>query len=129
VGEALLACHRWYGPALAPELAGSRVHAMAHVTGGGISGNLVRVMPEGCRATIEHAWPRPAVFGWICEAGAVPEDDAREAFNLGIGFVVVAAKGSEALLAADLAARGERVFRIGTVREGERGVTWDARAG
>jgi len=123
-GEALLAPHRWYGPALEPELAGTRVHAMAHVTGGGIAGNLVRVLPEGCEAVIEDAWPRPAVFRWLCDAGAVPEADARRAFNLGIGFVVVTAPGDADALAADLVARGEQVWRIGSVHAGARGVRW-----
>lgn len=129
VGEALLARHRWYGPALLPELAGPRVRAMAHVTGGGIAGNLVRVLPEGCVGVIEHAWPRPALFSWICESGGVPEDDAREALNLGIGFIVVAAQGADEALAAELTARGERVYAIGSVQAGERGVTWDLRPG
>jgi phosphoribosylformylglycinamidine cyclo-ligase len=127
VGQALLARHRWYGPALAAELALPRVRAMAHVTGGGIAGNLVRVLPEGCRAVLEQAWPRPALFTWLCTAGAVPEDDAREALNLGIGFVVVAAAGEDEALAADLAARGEVVFRLGAVHAGTRGVEWDVR--
>src|SRR5436853_3148582 len=52
VAEALLAPHRWYGPALEPELGGRRLHGLAHVTGGGIAGNLVRVLPDGCRARV-----------------------------------------------------------------------------
>jgi phosphoribosylaminoimidazole (AIR) synthetase len=64
------------------------------------------------------------VFEWLCRAGRVPEDDARQALNLGVGFVVVAARGSEAGLAVDLGARGARVVVLGSVREGERGVTW-----
>ncbi len=129
VGDALLAPHTWYGPALDVELGGRRVRAMAHVTGGGIAGNLVRVLPNGCRAVIETTWPRPPVFEWLRRAGSVPEDDARQALNWGVGFIVVAARGSENALAADLAARGARAFVIGTVREGERGVTWEPRAG
>ena len=125
VGDALLAPHRWYGPALLPELGSSRVRAMAHVTGGGIAGNLVRVLPAGCHAVIDRSWPRPPVFDWLCEAGAVPEDDARRSLNLGIGFVVVAALGSEQALAADLQSRGARVIPLGSVGEGERGVTWE----
>jgi phosphoribosylformylglycinamidine cyclo-ligase len=124
LGDALLAPHRWYGPALEPELAATRVHAMAHVTGGGIAGNLVRVLPEGCEAVIDTAWERPAVFRWLCAAGAVPEPDARRALNLGIGFVVIAAAGAADALVADLAARGERVVRLGAVRGGTRGVIW-----
>jgi phosphoribosylaminoimidazole (AIR) synthetase len=70
VGEALLAPHRWYGPALMPLVDKQRVHALAHVTGGGIAGNLVRVLPAGARARVRpDAWPRPAVFRWLVEAG------------------------------------------------------------
>jgi len=123
--EALLGRHRWYGPALAPELGGSAVRALAHVTGGGIAGNLVRVLPEGAHAVIEAAaWPRPAVFRWLIGAGAIPEADARATFNLGIGMVVVCAAGEADALAARLRARGERAFRIGAVVAGARGVEW-----
>ena len=125
VGDALLARHRWYGPALADELPGRACHALAHVTGGGIAGNLARVLPEGCHATVEAgAWPRPALARWLVEAGGIPEADARATFNLGIGMVVVCAAADAAALAARLAARGERVWRIGGVAAGTRGVSW-----
>jgi phosphoribosylformylglycinamidine cyclo-ligase len=125
LADALLSPHRWYGPGLAPEDDGDRVHALAHVTGGGIAGNLARVVPEGCRARVDAgAWPRPAVFRWLMRAGSIPEDDARSAFNLGIGMVVVCAEASAGALAADLARRGETVFRIGEVVAGARGVEW-----
>ena len=67
-----------------------RAHAFAHVTGGGIAGNLVRVIPEGLRAELDWgAWERPAVFGWL--ARHVGEDELRRVFNLGIGFCAVVA--------------------------------------
>ena len=125
IGEALLAPHRWYGRCLLPELPGSRVRAMAHVTGGGICGNLVRVLPEGCHAVIDRAWPRPALFEWLCAAGDIPEDDARQTLNLGLGFILVVEAKDAGTLAEDLASRGETVFRIGRVLEGIRGVSWD----
>ncbi len=126
IGDALLAPHRWYGASLIPELSESRVRAMAHITGGGIAGNLVRVLPAGCHAVISGAWPRPAVYRWLCEAGAIPDADALEAFNLGIGFIVIAAAGTEQALTTDLESRGERVIGCGAVIAGERGVTWSA---
>jgi len=65
------------------------VRGLAHVTGGGVLGNLSRILPAGLRAEIEwHTWPRPRVFGWL--ARHVPEDELRRVFNLGIGFVAVA---------------------------------------
>lgn len=124
-GDALLAPHRWYGPALWPVIEAGRVHALAHVTGGGIAGNLVRVLPEGCRARVRAgSWPLPAVFRWLIEAGEVPEDDAREALNLGIGMILVCAPGESDALARDLEKAGEAVFRLGEVAAGERGVEW-----
>jgi phosphoribosylformylglycinamidine cyclo-ligase len=67
----------------------AEVHAMAHVTGGGIAGNLARVLPDGVGAVIDPAsWRRPAVFGWLAEQG-VPEDELRRVFNIGIGFCAV----------------------------------------
>jgi phosphoribosylformylglycinamidine cyclo-ligase len=124
VGDALLAPHRWYGPALAPALERGAIHALAHVTGGGIAGNLVRILPESCRARVRAAWSRPPLFGWLIEAGSVPEEDAREALNLGIGMIVVCAPGESDALARDLQGAGETVVRLGEVVAGERGVEW-----
>jgi phosphoribosylformylglycinamidine cyclo-ligase len=130
IADALLAPHRWYGLAVRPLLADPSLHALAHVTGGGLAGNLVRVLPEGVRAVLDGtAWERPAVFRWIAKAGAVPEDDLRSTFNLGIGMVLVVAAGAAEQLAAGLAAAGERVFEIGRIEPGTRGVSWDGRGG
>jgi len=127
LGDALLAPHRWYGPALLPLAEAGRLRAMAHVTGGGIAGNLVRVLPEGCRARVAPgAWPRPAVFRWLVEAGGVPEDDARSALNLGVGMVVVAAPADADAVAAALTRAGETVWSLGDVVAGARGVEWTA---
>ncbi len=130
LGEALLAPHRWYGPALMPLLEEGLVHALAHVTGGGLAGNLVRVLPAGCRAVVDpRAWPRPALFRWLMEAGAVPEDDARAALNLGLGMVVVCAPAEADRIGRALERSGERVFPLGTIQPGERGVAWLEAAG
>ena len=125
VGDALLAPQRWYGPALAPLVRAGRLRAMAHVTGGGIAGNLVRVLPAGCRARVRaDAWPRPAVFRWLVSAGDVPEDDARQALNLGLGMVVAVDAAEVDAVVRDLERAGERVGVIGDVVAGERGVGW-----
>ena len=125
VGEALLASHRWYGPALTPLLEQGRVRALAHVTGGGIAGNLVRVLPEGTRGRVDgRRWTWPPLFRWLVEAGAVPLEDARETFNLGIGMIVVCAPDACDALAAELVRAGETVWTIGEVRAGDRGVEW-----
>ncbi len=123
--DALLAPHRWYGPALDRALDERRVHALAHVTGGGVAGNLVRVLPDGCRARVRAAaWDRPALFRWLMEAGNVPEEDARAALNLGGGMVVVCDPAEAARLRRDLEGAGERVYALGDVEAGERGVDW-----
>jgi len=121
--DALLAPHRWYGPALAPPLARGAVRALAHVTGGGIAGNLVRVLPDGCRARVRPFEP-PPLFRWLMAAGEVPLEDARAALNLGVGMLVVCAPEEAAPLAAELAAAGERVSELGRIVEGARGVEW-----
>jgi len=98
---------------------------MAHVTGGGIAGNLVRVLPEGCRARVRmDAWARPAVFRWLIERGGVPEEDARATLNLGLGMIVVASPEDAPALTAALAAAGETVWEIGVVESGPRAVEW-----
>jgi phosphoribosylformylglycinamidine cyclo-ligase len=129
VGASLLAPHRWYGRALLPLVETGRVRALAHVTGGGIAGNLVRVLPAGCRAHLAaDAWPRPALFRWLVAAGQVPEGDARSALNLGIGMLVVVAPAEAAPVAADLTAAGETVWTLGRIVAGSRGVEWSGRA-
>ncbi len=126
LGDALLAPHRWYGPSVLPLAQAGRIRAMAHVTGGGIAGNLVRVLPEGCRAHLSAAaWPRPALFRWLIAEGAVPEDDARSAMNLGVGLVLVASAEAATGIAADLAAAGETVWRLGEIVPGSRTVEWN----
>ena len=125
VGEALLAPHRWYGPALLPLVEDGRVRALAHVTGGGIAGNLVRVLPAGARARVSPAaWPRPAVFRWLIEAGRVPEDDARVALNLGLGMLAIVEPAQADGVSRSLAAAGETAWTVGEVTAGERGVDW-----
>ena len=87
--DLLLAPHRLYLHEVRDLRAHADVKALAHVTGGGILGNLSRVLPEGVRAEIDwDAWERPAVFGWLAEQG-VAEEEARRVFNLGIGLCAV----------------------------------------
>jgi phosphoribosylformylglycinamidine cyclo-ligase len=99
------------------------VHAMAHVTGGGITGNLPRVLPEGRRAVIHRsAWDVPAVFRTLQEAGRVADAEMFRTFNMGIGFLLVVAAAAADAVAATLGGAGERVVRLGEIVEGERGV-------
>jgi phosphoribosylformylglycinamidine cyclo-ligase len=90
LADALLAVHRSYLHSVAPLLDDGLVHALSHVTGGGIIGNTMRVIPEGCSLAIDwEAWTRPRLFGLIQELGDVPEEDMQRTFNLGIGLIVI----------------------------------------
>jgi phosphoribosylformylglycinamidine cyclo-ligase len=94
------------------------VRAMAHVTGGGIPGNLPRVLPAGLGARLELAsWPRPEVFGWLADLG-VEEEEMRRVFNIGLGFLVVvpAAEADEALRVT--LAAGHTPYRVGEIVRG-----------
>jgi len=95
------------------------VHGMAHITGGGLAGNLARVMPPGLRATLrKKAWPTPPIFTWLEKAGNVRTEEMRRVFNMGIGFVLVVAEYYADHIAAMLQRQGETVYRLGTITEG-----------
>jgi phosphoribosylformylglycinamidine cyclo-ligase len=91
VSDVLLALHTSYAPAIRPVL--SLIHALAHITGGGIAGNLVRVLPDGCEAVVEAgSWSWPALFRVLKTAGNVSLAEMRRVFNLGIGMIAVVAR-------------------------------------
>jgi phosphoribosylformylglycinamidine cyclo-ligase len=101
------------------------VLAMAHVTGGGVSLNLPRVLPEGCQAVIDpRAWPVPPIFGIIQEGGRVEDAEMRRTFNMGLGYLLVVRHGDAARAAETLSAAGERVFEVGEIRAGARSVVY-----
>jgi phosphoribosylformylglycinamidine cyclo-ligase len=103
-------------PLLALHRAGL-ISAAAHITGGGLPGNLPRVLPPGTSAVIDRAWPVPPVFGWLARAGKVAEDELLRVFNCGIGMVLVAADPQAAIAA--LAEQGETAYPIGRVEASE----------
>ena len=91
VAEVLLDVHRSYAAIVTPVL--SRMHALAHVTGGGIAGNLVRVLPEGCEAVVDASgWPWPPVFRVLMRGGGISLGEMRRVFNLGVGLIAVVAR-------------------------------------
>jgi phosphoribosylformylglycinamidine cyclo-ligase len=120
LGAALLAPTRLYvKPALAAIRFGG-VHGLAHITGGGLTENLPRVLPEGLGAEVDlGAWPLPPVFGWLAQEGALDQAELLKTFNAGIGMVVVVAAEAADSVAAELTASGETVHRIGHVSAGE----------
>ncbi len=116
LGEALLTPTRLYvKPALQAIRAGG-VRALAHITGGGLTENLPRVLPEGLGAEIDlSAWDLPPVFKWMAETGGIAESEMLKTFNCGIGMIVVCAADQADDLTTLLAEAGESVARIGTV--------------
>ncbi len=117
VGEVLLTVHRSYLPVMRPILTQPWLHGAAHITGGGIEGNLSRLLPEGRRLAIDWpAWEWPPVFQVIQDAGGVDTQDMRRTFNLGIGWVLVAASDSLNSLKDHLRESGEPYALIGEVR-------------
>jgi phosphoribosylformylglycinamidine cyclo-ligase len=125
LGEELLRPTRIYvRPVLALREAVD-VRGIAHITGGGIPGNLPRILPAGCRALLRRdAWRPPAVFGLVQRLGQVPEGEMVRTFNLGFGLLlVVPADQADAAVAA-CARLGERATVLGEIRAGDPGVTW-----
>ena len=103
------------------------VHAFAHITGGGITENLPRVLPQNTGAVIDlAAWPRPPVFDWLKEQGKVADAEMLKTFNCGIGMIVCVAAEDEARASAALRAAGETVWTLGDVvaTEGAPSVTY-----
>jgi phosphoribosylformylglycinamidine cyclo-ligase len=123
VGEELLEPTRIYVKPVLELLARVKVRAMAHVTGGGITGNLPRVLPAGCRARVRRgSWPVPAVFTALQDAGRVSETEMFRTFNMGVGYVLVVAPGDVDAVLGMKALADVGVFRIGDIAAGERGV-------
>jgi phosphoribosylformylglycinamidine cyclo-ligase len=116
IGEALLAPHRSFQDPVRALLELGVVHGMAHVTGGGLPGNVPRVMPEGLGVRVDGgSWPVPAIFDLLAEAGGIAAEEMRRVFNLGVGFVVMVPPG-----AVERAQRAvpEPLYRIGEVVAG-----------
>jgi len=120
LGAALLAPTRLYvKQALAAVRAGG-VHALAHITGGGLTENLPRVLPEGLGADLNlNAWELPPVFRWLAETSGMEQAEVLKTFNSGIGMVLSVAEDRAEELSALLSAEGETVYRLGHVSAGE----------
>jgi phosphoribosylformylglycinamidine cyclo-ligase len=125
--DALLTPTRIYVRSVLDLLARFDVRAMAHITGGGLTENIIRVVPEGLAVQLDaRAWPRPPVFDWLAATGGVVDSEMARTFNLGIGYAVIVAPELAADVSRCLQASGEQVWMIGEVVEqgaGER-VSW-----
>lgn len=120
LGAALLAPTRLYvKQALAAVQAGG-VHALAHITGGGLTENLPRVLPEGLGADIDlDAWTLPGVFNWLMQTGGMTEGEMLKTFNCGVGMVLAVSADQADALTSLLSEAGETVYRLGAITEGE----------
>lgn len=127
LGAALLAPTRLYVTAALAAIRAGGVHALAHITGGGLTENLPRVLPEGFGAEIDlSAWALPPVFRWLAETAGMAEPELLKTFNSGIGMIAVVAPDRAADLRLVLEAEGETVTEIGRVTKGQ-GVAYRGR--
>lgn len=126
VGAALLRPHRSYLRPMQPLLEAGVVKGMAHITGGGITDNLPRILPDGVSARIDrHTWVVPPLFQWLQTAGHVPLDDAYRTFNMGIGLIVAVAEPDAQTTLESLRAAGEPgAVTIGVLTRGDRHVIY-----
>jgi phosphoribosylformylglycinamidine cyclo-ligase len=116
VGAALLRPHRSYLKVVTPLLETGVIKGMAHITGGGITENLPRTLPEGRSFSLDRdSWEVPALFRWLQRAGGIADAEMLRAFNMGVGLILVcAARDADAAIAA-LTASGEPAWRLGEV--------------
>ncbi len=118
LGEALLAPTRIYVKPVLKLLAGGQIDGLAHITGGGLTENIVRVLPEDLGIDINtSAWTRPEVFNWLQENGGIQEEEMLRTFNCGIGMVVLARAGDIPQLASQFGELGIESFDIGEVTQ------------
>jgi phosphoribosylformylglycinamidine cyclo-ligase len=126
IGDALLVPHRSYLGVVRPLLQGGLLKGMAHITGGGVTENLPRILPKGLHAAIDRSsWDVPAIFRWLQRTGDVAEADMLRAFNMGVGLIIACSAGRVPDLLEQLASAGEpNAFPIGVVADGGEGVRY-----
>lgn len=123
--DALLAPTRIYVPSIRALLAEVPVHAMAHITGGGLPENLPRVLPDNCVAVIDRgSWDPGPLFRWLAGDGEVEQAEMDRTFNCGVGFVVVVDEINADAALDQLRASGETAWVLGRIERGERGVRY-----
>ncbi|HEV3141636.1 MAG TPA: phosphoribosylformylglycinamidine cyclo-ligase [Vicinamibacterales bacterium] len=125
IGDALLLPHRSYRAAMRPLIHERLVKGLAHITGGGITENVPRILPENCNARIDRrAWTVPPIFRLLQERGEIGDDEMFRVFNVGIGMVIVCAAANADRVVALLEHAGERPIRIGAIVSGSRRVMY-----
>ena len=127
IGEELLKPTKIYVKSVLKIISQFKVKGMAHITGGGITENLPRILPEkkGLKALIEKgSWPVPRIFSIIQNEGNVSEDEMYRTLNMGIGFILVVNKADAAKIIKNLNSLGEKAFVIGRIEKGKSGVLY-----
>jgi phosphoribosylformylglycinamidine cyclo-ligase len=125
LGEELLKPTRIYAGAVNALKNRALIKGMAHITGGGIPGNLTRILPEGVRAVVrEDSWDAHPVFDVIRKIGNVPEDDMRSTFNMGIGYILVVEESDVKKILETLSENMYYCYIIGRVEQGNRDITY-----
>ena len=120
IGAELLRPHRCYWPMLKTTVARGWLSAMAHITGGGIPGNLPRVLPRGAQAEIElGSWPVPPIFSYLAALGKIERDEMLRTFNMGVGMILVVPIEHHASVEAELKRRREKYYRVGQIRRAD----------
>lgn len=123
LGEVLLQPHRSYLSLLKPLLDRGWVNGLAHITGGGLTDNLPRILPGGCSAHIQlKSWPEPPIFGVLQQLGRIDEAEMLRTFNMGIGMALIVSPNQASKVEEHLARSGEALYRIGEIRSGKRRV-------
>ena len=116
--QAVIAPTRLYVKPILTALEKFEIKGMAHITGGGLTENIPRVLPENCVAQIDaQSWPLPKLFQWLQQAGNVEQQEMYRTFNCGIGMAVIVPAEQADAAQAFLAGQGETVYRLGTIRE------------
>ena len=125
VGNELLRTHKSYWPAIKRLVDGECVSAMAHITGGGITENLPRVLPRGVAAVIEMgSWQIPPIFDHLQQLGNVPQDEMLRTFNMGLGMLLVVPSKKFKKAQTVLERAGEKAFTVGRIVKGDRKVMY-----
>jgi phosphoribosylformylglycinamidine cyclo-ligase len=125
VGEELLRIHRSYLKPIQRLMEKGLVRGAAHITGGGVTGNTPRMLPQGLAAKIRlGSWPVPPIFELLRRLGRVPQQEMLRTFNMGVGLILAVPRRSLKRALAELEAMGEAAHLIGEVARGKRGVVW-----
>ncbi len=116
IGEELLKVHRTYLSVIEPFFGSPDIRGLSHITGGGLMGNTMRIVPEGLTLDVAwDAWPEPLIFDIIRQSGGVPEEDMRRTFNLGLGLVIIIEKSATERVLSSLKSQQENAYIIGNV--------------